>query len=66
MKHRLIALALAAGLPAMALTQAPSLEKVWETDTIIAVPESVLPDPAEGWSSLCFGFESRQSLPYRQ
>ena len=48
MKHRLIALALAASLPAMVLAQAPSLEKLWETDTIIAVPESVLPDPAAG------------------
>jgi hypothetical protein len=26
--------------------QQPSLTKLWETDTIIAVPESVLPDPA--------------------
>src|SRR5580698_8842048 len=26
--------------------QQPSLQKLWETDTIIAVPESVLPDPA--------------------
>lgn len=25
-----------------------SLEKLWETDSIIAVPESVLPDPANG------------------
>lgn len=48
MKNRLIALALAAGLPAMALAQAPSLQKLWETDTIVAVPESVLPDPKAG------------------
>jgi hypothetical protein len=48
MKHRLIALALAASLPVMAFAQAPSLEKLWETDTIIAVPESVLPDPTAG------------------
>jgi hypothetical protein len=48
MKHRLIALALAASLPAMALAQAPSLQKLWETDTIVAVPESVLPDPTAG------------------
>jgi hypothetical protein len=26
--------------------QQPSLTKLWETDTVIAVPESVLPDPA--------------------
>ncbi len=48
MKNRLIALALAAGLPAMALAQAPSLQKLWETDTVVAVPESVLPDPKAG------------------
>jgi hypothetical protein len=26
--------------------QQPSLTKLWETDTVVAVPESVLPDPA--------------------
>jgi DNA-binding beta-propeller fold protein YncE len=33
-------------LPAALHAQQPSLQKLWETDTIIAVPESVLPDPA--------------------
>jgi len=33
-------------LPAAIHAQAPSLQKLWETDTIIATPESVLPDPA--------------------
>jgi hypothetical protein len=33
-------------LPATLHAQQPSLQKLWETDTIIAVPESVLPDPA--------------------
>jgi hypothetical protein len=46
MKHRLMALAFTAALPAIAHTQSPSLTKLWETDTVIAVPESVLPDPA--------------------
>jgi hypothetical protein len=33
-------------LPAALPAQQPSLQKLWETDTIIAIPESVLPDPA--------------------
>lgn len=36
---------LLAALPASVHAQTPSLLKLWETDTIIAVPESVLPDP---------------------
>jgi hypothetical protein len=42
--------ALSALLPAALHAQAPkpaqpSLQKIWETDTVVAVPESVLPDP---------------------
>jgi alginate lyase len=39
---------LAICLPAMLQAQvsAHKLEKIWETDTIVAIPESVLPDPA--------------------
>lgn len=40
-----IALALSTILLPSAL-RAQSLQKLWETDTVIAVPESVLPDPA--------------------
>ncbi|MBN9383944.1 MAG: alginate lyase family protein [Chitinophagaceae bacterium] len=32
-------------LPVIIQAQTPALEKIWETDTIVAVPESVLPDP---------------------
>lgn len=32
-------------LPVILQAQTPALEKIWETDTIVAVPESVLPDP---------------------
>lgn len=32
------------GLVAITKAQTPSLEKIWVTDTVIAVPESVLPD----------------------
>ncbi|HVW62806.1 MAG TPA: alginate lyase family protein [Puia sp.] len=32
-------------LPAILQAQTPTLEKIWATDTIVAVPESVLPDP---------------------
>jgi hypothetical protein len=46
MRPALFSLALAFLLPAALHAQQPSLEKLWETDTIIAVPESVLPDPA--------------------
>jgi hypothetical protein len=34
-------------LPVTLHAQTPSLQKLWETDTIIATPESVLPDPAK-------------------
>ncbi|MBV9986603.1 MAG: ATP-binding protein [Chitinophagaceae bacterium] len=37
---------LACLLPAFLSAQQHQLEKIWETDSIIAVPESVLPDPA--------------------
>jgi hypothetical protein len=31
-------------LPILSRAQTPTLEKIWETDTVVAVPESVLPD----------------------
>jgi len=31
-------------LPIILHAQTPTLEKIWETDTVVAVPESVLPD----------------------
>src|ERR1700744_3895880 len=37
--------ALLALAPLLTQAQQPSLQKIWETDTIIAVPESVLADP---------------------
>jgi hypothetical protein len=46
MRPALFTIALAILLPAALHAQQPSLQKLWETDTIIAVPESVLPDPA--------------------
>jgi hypothetical protein len=39
-------LLLAALLPVLIFAQQHQLEKLWQTDTIIAVPESVLPDPS--------------------
>jgi hypothetical protein len=45
MKYFLSFLAIALALNAGAQTH--SLEKTWETDTTIAVPESVLPDPKQ-------------------
>lgn len=46
MRTALFTLALAFLLPVAIYAQQPSLQKLWETDTVIAVPESVLPDPA--------------------
>jgi len=46
MQSKLWTLALAVSLPAMVCAQKPSLQKLWETDSIIAVPESVLHDAA--------------------
>jgi hypothetical protein len=46
MRPALFTLVFACLLPVVLHAQQPSLEKLWETDTIIAVPESVLPDPA--------------------
>jgi hypothetical protein len=46
MRPALFTLAFAFLLPATLRAQQHSLEKLWETDTIVAVPESVLPDPA--------------------
>src|ERR1700744_280774 len=39
-------LAFAALFPAAVRAQTPSLQKIWETDTIVAIPESVLSEPA--------------------
>lgn len=39
--------ALLAFLPVLVRAQQPSLQKLWETDTIIATPESVLSDPGQ-------------------
>ncbi len=46
MRPALFNLVLALQLQPALHAQQPSLQKLWETDTIIAVPESVLPDPA--------------------
>jgi YVTN family beta-propeller protein len=46
MRSLFLALGIATLLPVALHAQSPSLQKLWETDTIIAVPESVLPDPA--------------------
>jgi hypothetical protein len=46
MTPKSITIAIAFLLPVALCAQGPSLQKLWETDTIIAVPESVLPDPA--------------------
>jgi hypothetical protein len=46
MRPALFAIALVSLLPAALPAQQPSLTKLWETDTVVAVPESVLPDPA--------------------
>jgi len=46
MRTALFTLALAFLSSAAIHAQQPSLQKLWETDTVIAVPESVLPDPA--------------------
>jgi hypothetical protein len=46
MRSKSIMLLPALLLPVLLHAQAPSLQKLWETDTIIAIPESVLPDPA--------------------
>jgi hypothetical protein len=43
MKKRL-AIALTFFISTFLYAQPPALEKIWETDTVIAVPESVLPD----------------------
>src|SRR5258707_9802452 len=32
------------GLPFCTLAQQHQLEKIWQTDTVVAIPESVLPD----------------------
>jgi hypothetical protein len=42
MKKMICLLMLSAAITAKAQTH--SLEKIWETDTIVAIPESVLPD----------------------
>lgn len=47
MRTSILALAIICALPATMQAQQPSLQKLWETDTIIAIPESVLADPAE-------------------
>lgn len=39
---------LLAGFPLLAIAQHHQLEKIWQTDTIVAVPESVLPDFKKG------------------
>src|SRR5258707_11122948 len=39
-----LAIILSFPLPAALIAQTPVLEKIWETDTVVAVPESVLPD----------------------
>jgi hypothetical protein len=46
MRASTFTLVFASLLPAALHAQTPSLQKLWETDTIIAIPESVLPDPA--------------------
>ena len=37
------------GSPIQSLAQTPSLQKIWQTDSIIVVPESVLPDASRKW-----------------
>lgn len=44
-----IYLLLMLGLPVLLRAQSHSLEKSWETDTIVAVPESVLPDASHSF-----------------
>jgi len=44
-----IYLLLLLGLPVLLRAQSHSLEKSWETDTIVAVPESVLPDASHSF-----------------
>lgn len=39
-----LAILLCIYLPAALRAQTPVLEKIWETDTVVAIPESVLPD----------------------
>jgi hypothetical protein len=46
MAHKTFTLAFAFLLPVVLHAQGPTLQKLWETDTIIAIPESVLTDPA--------------------
>ena len=48
MQLKLYMVALTAVLPVLLHAQAPALEKIWETDTVVAVPESVLSDQAAG------------------
>jgi hypothetical protein len=64
MQLKFLALALIAGLPVISRAQAPSLEKIWETDTIVATPESVLPDPAAGILYVP-GFNGKTVTAYR-
>lgn len=52
MRLALFAIVLASLLPAALPAQQPSLTKLWETDTVVAVPESVLPDPMAAASTL--------------
>ena len=47
MKHYLLGILLAATITS-GQAQTHRLEKLWETDTVIAVPESVLPDTKKG------------------
>lgn len=47
MKHYLLGILLAATVTG-SKAQTHSLEKIWETDTVIAIPESVLPDTKKG------------------
>lgn len=43
-----IILLLPAFLPFCLFAQQHQLQKIWQTDTIVAIPESVLPDPSKG------------------
>jgi hypothetical protein len=47
MKHYLLGILLAATITS-SKAQTHKLEKIWETDTVIAIPESVLPDTKKG------------------
>jgi len=55
MKLRSYLIALSLTLPVAAFSQTPSLQKVWETDSVVAVPESVLADGKTLYISLIDG-----------